>query len=143
MIYSEKSDLCFLSKLLKNCIILLQIPTNVGTVFKSVKYKIFGYNIYFLQNEEIIKYITIKNIYLNVADQIENRCKFYSGDWQSFLNITETQYDYIFTCETIYNPNNYIKLHNVFKAKLKSDGIMYPFFLFVRMYLHQCKKLFS
>lgn len=53
------------------------------------------------------------------------RCKFYAGDWAKFIDATkdDTKYDLILTSETIYNAENYGKLLNVFKTKLKSDGI--------------------
>ena len=57
------------------------------------------------------------------------QCKFYSGDWESFTkmmseNYSEKEkYDYIFTSETIYNPDNYEKLLNVFKSRLKKTGV--------------------
>jgi len=84
-------------------------------------------------NEEIIEYITIPNTYLNSEDsKIPTKCKFYSGDWNSFLTFTESdfssennKFDYIFTSETIYNPLNYKKLHNIFKKTLNQNGIVY------------------
>lgn len=64
----------------------------------------------------------------------ERRAKFYSGDWKSFLKLTEDAWDsedkkcdYIFTSETIYNPSNYEKVENVFRYCLKKTGTMYPF----------------
>lgn len=57
-------------------------------------------------------------------------CKFYSGDWESFTETLNEQscsemdkYDFIFTSETIYNPDNYEKLLNVFRCRLKNEGI--------------------
>jgi len=35
------------------------------------------------------------------------------------------KYDYIFTSETIYNPDNYKKLYEIFKTKLKADGTVW------------------
>lgn len=62
---------------------------------------------------------------------MRERCKFYSGDWKSFLEICEAnKFDYIFTSETIYNPSNYKKLHDVFKTCLKATGAVYVFFAF-------------
>lgn len=61
------------------------------------------------------------------------KCKFYSGDWQSFSNFLagitneDNKFDFIFTSETIYNTENYRKLHNVFEKLLKKNGAMYPF----------------
>lgn len=36
------------------------------------------------------------------------------------------RYDVILTAETIYNTENYSKLHDVFKTTLAEDGIVYP-----------------
>lgn len=55
--------------------------------------------------------------------------KFYSGDWKSFLNVTSSKYDYILTSETIYNPENYKKLIDVFTELLNDNGKMYPLYL--------------
>ncbi|KAF5298172.1 hypothetical protein FQA39_LY02596 [Lamprigera yunnana] len=88
-----------------------------------------GATVYFQDyNEEVIKYLTIPNVFLNVnrTNRFDN-CKFYSGDWSSFLEILNEDYkfDYIFTSETIYNPSNYHKLAGIFKKCIKSDGIIY------------------
>lgn len=58
---------------------------------------------------------------------IPKQCKFFSGDWQNYVDKTADQvkFDYILTSETIYNPKNYGKLLNVFKTKLKPDGVIY------------------
>lgn len=55
------------------------------------------------------------------------KCAFYSGDWDSFkdLTLSDDKYDIILTSETIYNPDNYVKLLNLFKARLHSDGKVY------------------
>lgn len=61
---------------------------------------------------------------------IQHTSKFYSGDWYSFLNIMENKsikFDYILTSETIYNADNYDKLHSIFVKCLINDGVMYPF----------------
>ena len=57
---------------------------------------------------------------------IEN-CKFFSGDWTSFTKLTQNdeKYDIILTSETIYAPENYKKLIELFKDRLKRDGIIY------------------
>ncbi|KAJ8930268.1 hypothetical protein NQ314_016935 [Rhamnusium bicolor] len=84
-------------------------------------------------NSDVIRYITIPNVLLNAKDSL-NRCKFFCGDWQSFSYLLETdlskdesKFDYIFTSETIYNIENYAKLHHVFEKLLKKNGAMYPF----------------
>ncbi|XP_078032588.1 histidine protein methyltransferase 1 homolog [Augochlora pura] len=78
-------------------------------------------------NVEVIKSVTIPNVLLNSEDREDalRKCEFFCGDWESFTKIIEsdTKYDLIFTSETIYNPDNHRKLYNVFKEKLKQDGI--------------------
>lgn len=78
-------------------------------------------------NVEVIKSITIPNILLNFEDQesILKRCKFFSGDWESFTKLESEKYDLIFTSETIYNPDNHKKLYEVFKQRLNQNGIGY------------------
>lgn len=55
------------------------------------------------------------------------RCEFYAGDWESFATLFDDdenrRCDYIFTSETIYNQDNYRKLHEVFKKRLKINGV--------------------
>ncbi|CAK9812970.1 Histidine protein methyltransferase 1 homolog [Anthophora plagiata] len=85
-----------------------------------------------LQNVEVITTVTIPNVLLNFEDR-ENtlkRCEFFCGDWESFTKLRTssdgnelTKYDLIFTSETIYNPDNHKKLYEVFKQRLKRDGI--------------------
>ncbi|XP_076266358.1 histidine protein methyltransferase 1 homolog [Rhynchophorus ferrugineus] len=77
-------------------------------------------------NVEVLKYVTMSNVQLNDEEYCK-KCKFYSGDWDSFADYTRTneKYDYIFTSETIYNSSNYSKLHNVFNSLLKPDGVIY------------------
>ncbi|CAK9827458.1 Histidine protein methyltransferase 1 homolog [Anthophora retusa] len=83
-------------------------------------------------NVEVITTVTVPNVLLNFEDR-ENtlkRCEFFCGDWESFTKLHTssdgnelTKYDLIFTSETIYNPNNHKKLYEVFKQRLKQDGI--------------------
>lgn len=57
--------------------------------------------------------------------------KYYCGDWESFSEIMRKdniKFDYIFASETIYNVENYSKLHTVFEICLKNDGFVYPLF---------------
>lgn len=82
------------------------------------------------QNETILKHITIPNVIVNAgeaATKIIDATKYYSGDWQNYVTDTAAgpKFDFILTSETIYNPNNYEKLLNVFKSKLESNGIVY------------------
>ncbi|KAL2719544.1 histidine protein methyltransferase 1 isoform X1 [Vespula squamosa] len=83
-------------------------------------------------NAEVISSVTIPNVFLNFKDKQETleKCKFYCGDWASFTMLFEKdiknedqKYDFIFTSETIYNPENHRKLYEVFKKKLKPKGI--------------------
>lgn len=57
----------------------------------------------------------------------EKSIKFYSGDWQKWINLTSDEnniYDIILTSETIYNPSNQRKLLDCMYVKLKNDGII-------------------
>ncbi|KAK2576002.1 hypothetical protein KPH14_007361 [Odynerus spinipes] len=83
-------------------------------------------------NAEVITSVTIPNVLLNSEDRQRTleKCDFYSGDWASFTTLLSknnedenNKYDFIFTSETIYNPENYRKLYEVFKKTLKSDGV--------------------
>ncbi|CAH0585831.1 unnamed protein product [Chrysodeixis includens] len=83
-------------------------------------------------NKEVLEHVTIPNVLLNIEEE-ENRekeiqrCKFYSGDWDSFnKNLSSADvYDIILTSETIYNESNYDKLINLFKDRLSKDGAAY------------------
>ncbi|XP_046833059.1 histidine protein methyltransferase 1 homolog [Vespa crabro] len=83
-------------------------------------------------NAEVITSVTIPNVFLNFKDKQKTleKCEFYCGDWASFTMLFEKdsknedqKYDFIFTSETIYNPENHRKLYEVFKKKLKPNGI--------------------
>ncbi|XP_054015808.1 histidine protein methyltransferase 1 homolog [Hylaeus anthracinus] len=83
-------------------------------------------------NVEVIKTVTVPNVLLNFEDcrNVLKRCEFFCGDWDTFTRLNDsdhknevTKYDLIFTSETIYNPDNHRKLYEVFKQKLKQDGI--------------------
>ncbi|KAK9507409.1 hypothetical protein O3M35_007270 [Rhynocoris fuscipes] len=74
-------------------------------------------------NEGVIKHLTMPNVAIN-GDEILNKSKFWSGDWNNFTSINNIKYDIILTSETIYNPKNYKKLLKVFKNFLKPDGIV-------------------
>ncbi|KAK7790241.1 hypothetical protein R5R35_001045 [Gryllus longicercus] len=83
-------------------------------------------------NESVLNSLTIPNVLLNLSkdenDDKIARCRFFAGDWLSFLELTHRQnilYDIILTSETIYNPENYCKLHFVLKQKLKKTGAVY------------------
>jgi hypothetical protein len=76
----------------------------------------------------VLEDFTIPNVILyceeNELPDAFAKCSFYSGDWDSFKELTESQekYDIILTSETIYNPANYSKLLNFFKSRLKAEG---------------------
>lgn len=93
-------------------------------------------------NKEVLDSCTIPNVLLNLSDEESQRlinnksqggpnCEFYSGDWSSFSDKlqeqrnSEIKFDYILTSETIYNPQNYNKLIDVFKKCLKTSGSVY------------------
>ncbi|XP_013186893.1 histidine protein methyltransferase 1 homolog isoform X2 [Amyelois transitella] len=82
-------------------------------------------------NKEVLEHVTIPNVLLNIDEEdnvSENirKCKFYSGDWESFNKIDETEsYDVILTSETIYNIANYDKLINLFIKRLSRTGAVY------------------
>ncbi|XP_043506735.1 histidine protein methyltransferase 1 homolog isoform X2 [Frieseomelitta varia] len=82
-------------------------------------------------NVEVIKAITIPNVLLNFDDResVLKRCQFFCGDWESFTKLRSSKgdefvkYDLILTSDTTYNPDNLKKLYEVFKQRLKEDGI--------------------
>lgn len=72
--------------------------------------------------------MTIPNVVLNFdRTTVLTRCEFYAGDWASLATLFDEskKYDYIFTSETIYNPDNHKKLYEIFKTKLKADGVVF------------------
>ncbi|XP_012228662.1 histidine protein methyltransferase 1 homolog isoform X1 [Linepithema humile] len=82
-------------------------------------------------NAEVLKSVTVPNVLLNFDDRasILTRCEFYAGDWASFVTLFDDdeskKYDYIFTSETIYNSDNHKKLYEIFKRRLKINGIVF------------------
>lgn len=83
-------------------------------------------------NKSVLSSVTVRNIILNFPNkEWENKlnlCRFFSGDWESFLQLAkeeERKYDIILTSETIYNPQNQQKLCSVLKDTLKSNGTVY------------------
>lgn len=74
-------------------------------------------------NSEVIAYFTIPNVQLN---KTTCQCRFFSGDWGEFQKYARNQahmrFDFILTAETIYNSENYPKLHSLLKTLLKDDG---------------------
>ncbi|CAG6017270.1 unnamed protein product [Menidia menidia] len=58
------------------------------------------------------------------------RCRFFSGDWSTFLPLVlttepEPKFDVIFTSETIYNTEHYHALHQSLHRLLAPDGLVY------------------
>lgn len=73
-------------------------------------------------NEEVIQYYTIPNVQLNISQtELNKKCRFFSGDWDPFSEYP-LDYDVILTSETVYNPQCYSKLLNVFNGLLHSQG---------------------
>lgn len=79
-------------------------------------------------NSEVLEEYTIPNVtQLNMEDDIKCRCRFFSGDWSEFSKHWDQKqrYDVILTAETIYNPDNYYKLHDIFTSRLAKGGAVY------------------
>ncbi|XP_075977622.1 histidine protein methyltransferase 1 homolog isoform X2 [Anticarsia gemmatalis] len=82
-------------------------------------------------NKEVLEHVTIPNVILNIEEEDKRqneikKCKFYSGDWESFnKKFTSDVYDIILTSETIYNECNYDKLISLFVERLNKDGVAY------------------
>ncbi|XP_054654773.1 histidine protein methyltransferase 1 homolog [Dunckerocampus dactyliophorus] len=69
---------------------------------------------------------------LDAASQhlLLSRCKFFSGDWRTFLTLASNQetplkYDIIMTSETIYNTAYYPALHDTLHKLLAAHGVVY------------------
>ncbi|XP_070169129.1 histidine protein methyltransferase 1 homolog isoform X3 [Polyergus mexicanus] len=79
-------------------------------------------------NTEVLRSVTVPNVLLNFDDRMNvlRKCEFYAGDWASLTTLFDDdenrKYDYIFTSETIYNPDNHKKLYEIFKRRLKISG---------------------
>ncbi|XP_037127695.1 histidine protein methyltransferase 1 homolog [Syngnathus acus] len=63
-------------------------------------------------------------------DLLLPRCRFFSGDWRTFLILASSQvpplkYDIILTSETIYNTAYYPALHDTFQRLLAPRGQVY------------------
>ncbi|XP_035827781.1 histidine protein methyltransferase 1 homolog isoform X2 [Aplysia californica] len=79
-------------------------------------------------NEEVLKLLTCVNVRLSTENtDLEERCRYFAGDWSSFSDLSDREklkYDIILTAETIYNEENYSKLHALFDAVLKENGFI-------------------
>nr|CAD7267270.1 unnamed protein product [Timema shepardi] len=89
-----------------------------------------------IENVSVLTAVTMQNVLLNAREEPHEYrtedCRYFSGDWQSFLDLTEKEfsdeeakYDFIFTSETIYNPDNHLKLYKVIRDRLKKTGVAY------------------
>ncbi|XP_061766129.1 histidine protein methyltransferase 1 homolog [Nerophis ophidion] len=107
-------------------------------------------------NSTVIEQLTMSNVILNCQDDdcdltetkyatpppkrraleapsqhlLLSRCKFFSGDWRSFITLASSQepplkYDIIMTSETIYNTAYYPALHDAFHKLLAPRGLVY------------------
>ena len=78
-------------------------------------------------NAEVIKGVTIPNYVANIQKRKDIDCSpfFFSGSWDTFSkpsSIHEKQYDLIITSETIYNPEHYPTLLEIFDSYLATEG---------------------
>lgn len=83
----------------------------------------------FQQNKTVLQHITVPNVLANLKsiDRLKEKCRFYCGDWSNYIENTDRseQFDYILTSETIYNIENYQKIINIIRTKMKSTGTCY------------------
>lgn len=95
----------------------------------------YNFNIEYLQNKDVLEYITYANILLNLDEELtetekleylDKKTSLYSGDWSHFTDLTKEseKYDVILTSETIYNIDNQQKLLDTFASRLKPEGIV-------------------
>lgn len=77
----------------------------------------------------MLQHITIPNVLVNTKSisTLKGKCRFYSGDWSNYISKTtnDEKFDFILTSETIYNVQNYEKLIECIKTKLKPTGVCY------------------
>ncbi|XP_071446327.1 histidine protein methyltransferase 1 homolog [Hetaerina americana] len=109
-------------------------------------------------NTEVIEWVTFPNILANLPGKsmqdLEKRCRFFKGDWASFLDLSlkeidseDKKYDVILSSETIYNSDNHWKLVRVLKSLLKKSGVAFiaakTFYFGVGGGLRQFEKLLA
>ncbi|GFR59794.1 histidine protein methyltransferase 1 homolog [Elysia marginata] len=78
-------------------------------------------------NEEVLQLVTHTNVSYNVQKTDDVQCCYFSGEWSSFSQLLQKKkqiYDVILTAETIYSPENYSSLHDVFSAALAHNGVI-------------------
>jgi len=82
----------------------------------------------------VIDFLTVPNTIANFGDEGLSRCRYFSGDWSSFLGLIrkrreiggekELQFEVILTSETIYNTLYLESLVDLLLNCLKPDGVM-------------------
>nr|SVE93223.1 EOG090X0C09 [Moina brachiata] len=76
-------------------------------------------------NTEVLELVTIPNVLLNMPTaDVEKRVKLFSGDWELLEDMLDL-YDVVLTAETIYSPENYLKLLSIFDKVTKPSGVIY------------------
>ncbi|KAK3797678.1 hypothetical protein RRG08_054697 [Elysia crispata] len=78
-------------------------------------------------NEEVLQLVTHTNATYNITESKEVKCRYLSGDWSSLSQLLQKEkqiYDVILTAETIYSPENYSSLHDVFHTSLSANGVV-------------------
>lgn len=97
-------------------------------IFRRILVTLSKLSFYF-QNQTVLQHITIPNVLVNLKSvtALKEKCRFYSGDWSNYIEKTvdDEKFDFILTSETIYNVQNYDKLINCIKTKLKPTGTCY------------------
>lgn len=77
----------------------------------------------------MLEHIAIPNVLVNTKsiEKLKEKCRFFSGDWTNYAKKIGDgeKFDFILTSETIYNVQNYEKIINIIKTKLKSTGVCY------------------
>ncbi|XP_046677912.1 histidine protein methyltransferase 1 homolog isoform X2 [Homalodisca vitripennis] len=105
-----------------SCASVLDLGCGVG-LLGILALKLGADQVYFQDyNADVLKYATIPNLQLNAEPNQLTRCRFFSGDWESFAKLADFTCDLIVSSETIYNPDNYLKLHDTIQRLLKPSG---------------------
>uniref|UniRef100_A0A1B6IAA4 protein-histidine N-methyltransferase n=1 Tax=Homalodisca liturata TaxID=320908 RepID=A0A1B6IAA4_9HEMI len=105
-----------------SCASVLDLGCGVG-LLGILALKLGADQVYFQDyNADVLKYATIPNLQLNAEPNQLSRCRFFSGDWESFAKLVDFTCDLIVSSETIYNPDNYLKLHDTIQRLLKPSG---------------------
>ncbi|KAI0983569.1 hypothetical protein GJ496_008844 [Pomphorhynchus laevis] len=76
-------------------------------------------------NKDVLNNVTIANVLRNASEDGLKRCRFIYGPWNSMKHILVAHYyDVIINAETIYNPNSYSDLLDVFDHALSVEGVV-------------------